>query len=166
MMTVTARLVGADELISNLKKLATNSGDSLSEITDRMAKSTQRSAKNILGVHRNSGELEDSIVVTTKRSSRKSTSTVSTNSAYAKYVEFGTEGSWTTSMYARTISVTKMAKYPAIPIVYVGNAHTPSYAFHGQEPKLFMTNAFEATVSSNQSFAKSKYIEYIMKGMR
>ena len=82
---------------------------------------------------------------------------------YAKFVEFGTKGTWTTSESDPRLDVSKLAKYNGnIPY----NALTGRYTFHGQEPKEFMKGAFEATRFSNVYFARYKYLEYILKGIK
>lgn len=160
--------IDAKDLLANLKKIAKNSSDSLQPIVHEMAESTQRSARNILGVHRNSGELENSIKVTDiHQGINNEESIVYPTAEYAKFVHEGTSGMWTTSVNDSRLNASKMSKYGVEPQYYsFGDFKGQRYQFHGQKENPFMRKAFETTKDSNISFSKSKYIEYLLKGIR
>lgn len=158
--TVNIKVEGADDIIKKLNKIKAESQNVLPKVTEGMAKSTQQTAKNEINPHWNHGDLEKSINFVTGSNGRMSVSSVFTSISYAKYVHDGTSGTWFVHESDPRLDVSKLAKY---------EGHIPYkngfYMFHGQSPKPFMTDAFQKTLNSNFSFAKSKYVEAILRGI-
>lgn len=167
--TINIKVEGADEIIKKLNKIKSESKNAVPKITENMALATQIVAQIQVIPHNVSGNLQKSIMVINEHSYDVAKSIVTTNSPYAKYHHYGATGKygmWTASVNDPNVDQEELAKKGYEPkMFYYRGFPELRYQFYAYEGNEFMINAFNDTIRSNFSNAKSKYAEAILRGI-